>query len=122
MPALARTASKDSVNCPARSDQEPEACGAVVEIHQEIADLLGGPRPVRVRGDLEDVDVAAADFHDEQAVQALESHRAVHMEEVDGKHRRSLHMQELPPGRVGMPPRCQRDIQVLEDPPDRSMR
>ena len=101
------------------ADQEPEACGAVAEIHQEIADLLGGPRPVRGRGDPGDVDVAAAGFHDEQAMQALESHRAVHVEEVDGKHRRGLHMQELPPGGVGVPPRCRRNIQVLEDPPDR---
>jgi hypothetical protein len=30
MPAAARTASNDAVNCPARSrDQEPKACGAI---------------------------------------------------------------------------------------------
>jgi hypothetical protein len=28
------------------AEQEPEVCGAAAEIHQEIADLLGGPRPV----------------------------------------------------------------------------
>jgi hypothetical protein len=30
------------------ADQEPEIRGAIAEIHQEAADLLGGPRPVRV--------------------------------------------------------------------------
>jgi hypothetical protein len=33
------------------ADQEPEVRGAVTEVHQKIAGLLGGPRPVRVRGD-----------------------------------------------------------------------
>jgi hypothetical protein len=31
---------------------------AVTEAHQEVTDLLGGPRPVRVRGDPEDVNMA----------------------------------------------------------------
>ena len=61
MPALARTASKECGELPgAVADQEPEVRGAVAEVHQEVADLLGGPRPVRVRGDPEDVDVAAS--------------------------------------------------------------
>jgi len=76
------------------ADQEPEARGAVTQVHQEIPDLLGRPRPVRVRGDPGDVHVAAADLHDEQAVKALKGHRAVHGEEVDGKHRRCLGAQE----------------------------
>ena len=32
------------------ADQEPEAGGAVTQVHQEVADLLNGPRAVRVRG------------------------------------------------------------------------
>jgi len=44
------------------ADQEPEARSPVTEIHQEIADLLRGPRPIRVRGHPEDVHVAGADF------------------------------------------------------------
>jgi hypothetical protein len=100
------------------ADQEPEIRGPVTEIHQEIADLLRGPQPVRVCGDPEDVHVAGADFHHEQAVQALEGHCAVHVEEVRGKHRRGLRVQELPPGRVGVTRGC-RDLQVLEDPADR---
>ena len=61
------------------TDQEPEARGAVTEIHQEIADLLGCPRPVRVRGHPEDVYVTGTDLHDEQAVQTPEGHCAVHV-------------------------------------------
>jgi hypothetical protein len=29
------------------ADQEPEVHGAVAEVHQEVADLLGSPRAVR---------------------------------------------------------------------------
>jgi hypothetical protein len=36
-------------------DQEPEAGRAIVEVHQQVTDLLGGPWPVRVRGDAESV-------------------------------------------------------------------
>jgi hypothetical protein len=42
MPALARTASKDSVNWPARSRiRNPEVRGAVTEVDEEVTDLLG---------------------------------------------------------------------------------
>ena len=85
------------------ADQEPEVRGAVTEVHQQIADLLRGPRPVRVRGDPEDVHIAGADLHHEQAIQAPEGHRAVHVEEVGGQHRRGLGAQKLPPGRIGAP-------------------
>ena len=101
------------------ADQEPEARGPITEVHQEIADLLGGPRPVRVRGHPEDVHIAAADLHHEQAVQAAERHCAVHVKEVDGEHRRGLGVQKLPPGCVGAPLRRRWDPQRLEDPADR---
>src|SRR6188472_1484951 len=42
------------------ADQEPEVRGAITQVHQEVADLLCGPGPVRVGGDSEDVHVAAA--------------------------------------------------------------
>jgi hypothetical protein len=58
MPVLATAASEESVNCPARADQEPEVLGVIANVHQEVADLLGGPRSVRVSGHSEDVDVA----------------------------------------------------------------
>jgi hypothetical protein len=89
----------------------------VAEVHQEIADLLGGPRPVWVRGDPEDMDVAAADLDDEEAVQAPEGH-AVHVEEVDGEHRGGLCVQELVPGGVVVPLGCRGYLKGLENPSD----
>jgi hypothetical protein len=86
MPAPTRTASNDALNCPARSRIRNRAGGGFTEIHQEIADLLHSPRPVRVGGHAGDVDLAGADLHHEEAVQLLEGHRAVHMEE-DGRSR-----------------------------------
>jgi hypothetical protein len=65
------------------------------------------------------MDVVGADFHDEQAIQAAEGNRAVHVEEIGGEHRRGLGMQELLPGRINVPLRCRRDLQCLEDPADR---
>ena len=109
MAALAWTASKDTELPGPVADDEPEVRGTVAEIHQEIADLLCGPRPVRVRGDAEDMDVAAADPYHEEAVQALKGHRAVHVKEADGEHRRGLGMQELPPRRAGVPFRRRRE-------------
>ncbi len=44
--ASARTALNDVVNCPGPiAAQEPEAGGSVTQVHREVADLLGGPRP-----------------------------------------------------------------------------
>jgi hypothetical protein len=99
-------------------DQEPEVRGAIPQIHQQVADLLHSPWTVRVRGDPEDVHAAAADLQDEQAVQAPQGRRAVHVEEIGGKHRRCLGAQELPPAGVGAPFRRWRNLQGLEDPAD----
>jgi hypothetical protein len=101
------------------TDDEPEVRSAITQIDQEIADLLDCPQPIGIRGDPENVHVTRAYLHDEQAVQALESHCAIHMEEVDGEHRRCLGAQELPPSRVGLPSRRRRDLQSLEDATDR---
>jgi hypothetical protein len=80
------------------ADEEPEACGAVAEVHQEVADLLGRPRAIGVRGDPKDMHVAGTDLDDEQAVQAPEGDRAVHVEEVGGEHGRGLDAKEVPVG------------------------
>ena len=120
MSAPARTAFERRAELPGPvTDQEPEAGGAFTEIHQQIADLLRSPRPVRVGGNAEDMDIPGADLDHEQAVQALQGHRAVHVEEVGGEHRRGLRVQELPPHRVGVPLRRRRDLQRPEDPADR---
>src|SRR5437016_7050398 len=61
------------------------------------------------------MDVAAVGFDDEEAVQAPEGH-AVHVEEVGGEHRGGLRVQELAPGRVGVPLGCRGYLQGLENP------
>ena len=101
------------------TDQKPEVRGAVTKVHQEVTDLLGSPRPVRVRSDSEDVHVARTGFDDEQAIQALERHRAIQVKEVRKKHRGGLRAQELPPVRVSLPFRRRRDLQGLQDTADR---
>ena len=85
---------------------------------REVAYLLPGPETARVGGHAEDVHVARADLNHEQAVQALEGYCAADVEEVGGEHRRCLGVQELQPGRIGMPFRRRGDLQGLEDPAD----
>jgi hypothetical protein len=73
--------------------------------------LLGITRLCRPRGWLvvpEDVAVAVADLDGEEDVDPFEGDRAVHVEEVDGEHGRSLRAQEPAPGRVGGPHWCRR--------------
>ena len=61
MPASAMTASNEAVNCPARSRTRNRNRGdAIVEVHHEVAGLLGGPRSVGMRGHAQDVQVAVA--------------------------------------------------------------
>jgi hypothetical protein len=81
MPGLAQGRAGGFGELPgAVADQEPEARGAVAEAHQEIADLLHSPRPVRIRGHARDVHVAGAGFDHKQAGQAPQGHRTLHVE------------------------------------------
>jgi hypothetical protein len=43
-------------------DEEPEHPDPVPKVHDEVAGLLGGPRPVGVRGHAQDVQEAVADL------------------------------------------------------------
>src|SRR5688572_25613590 len=89
--APARTASKAVVNWPARSrTRNRKGGGPVVEIHQEVPGLLGGPRSAGMARCPEDVHVAAADFQSEEHVDPLQAHGAVDVEEVHGQHCRRL--------------------------------
>jgi hypothetical protein len=46
MEASARTASKRRGELTGTAaDQEPEVCSALAQVHQQVADLLGGPGP-----------------------------------------------------------------------------
>jgi hypothetical protein len=85
------------------ADQEPEPAGAVVEIDQQVAGLLGGPGPDRVRGDAEDVHGPGLELQREQHIQALQQH-SIDVQEVTGQYAGCLSGQELPPGRR-RPPR-----------------
>ena len=119
MPASARTALNDPLNCPARSRMRNR------KRRRDRRGPSGGSgsagwsmaRP-GAGGHAEDVHVAGADLHHEQAVQALQGDRAVHVEEVGGEYRRGLGAQKLPPRRVGAPLGRRRDLQRLEDPAD----
>ena len=82
-------------NC-ARS--EGKLAGAFAEIHEQVAGLLGGPRPGGVRGDAQDVHAPGLDLHHEEHVQAPEEH-GVNMQEVARQDPGRLGGQELPPGR-----------------------
>jgi len=91
------------------ADEEPEFSDAIAEIHHQVTDLLGSPSAVRIGGHAQQMHGAGGNLQDEQHVDPLECHRAVHMEEVTGQHRRCLRAQELPPGHVGVADRCRRD-------------
>jgi hypothetical protein len=65
------------------------------------------------------MDVAASGLDHEEAVPALNGHRAVPVKEAGGEHRRGLRMQELPPRRVGVPCRRRRIPRGVEDLADR---
>ena len=94
IPAPARTASNDAVNWPARSRMRKWKLvawsGVVVEVHQQVAGLLGGPGSGRVAGRPDDVYVAGADFQGEEHVDPFQGDRAVDVEEVHGQHGRGL--------------------------------
>ena len=72
-PASAKTVSKAAVTCPGPvTDEDLELVGPFTGVREQVAGLLGGPRPVRVGGDAEDAHVAAFDLEDEEHVQALQ--------------------------------------------------
>src|ERR1039458_9182342 len=101
------------------TNQEPEVVGVLSEIDDQVTDLLGGPRPVRVGGDPQDVDVAAAHLYREQAIQSPQGHNAVHVEEVHREHAGSLRAHKCPPGGVDLSFGCRRYPQRLKDAADR---
>jgi hypothetical protein len=71
--------------------------GAFAEVHEQVAGLLGGPRPGGVSGDAQGVHPPCADLHHEEHVQASEEDR-VDVQEVAGEDSVRLGGQELPPG------------------------
>ena len=82
------------------TDQEPKLLGAVGEVHEQVAGLLGGPGPRRVRGDPGDVHAAAVVLAHDQDVEAAQED-GVDVREVDGEDGVVLRVQELSPGLTG---------------------
>ncbi|WP_328414491.1 hypothetical protein OG470_20295 [Micromonospora sp. NBC_00389] len=81
-PSAAKTVSKGRMKLRvAVADQEPERRDPFVEVHDQVAGLLGGPGRGRMRGDAEDVHPEGGDLHHEQDVQPPQRH-GVHMKEV----------------------------------------
>jgi hypothetical protein len=68
------------------TDEESEPRHLFAEVRDEVAGLLHGPRPVRVLGHAQDVQVAVAELEREQDVEPPERYRAVDVEEVDREH------------------------------------
>ena len=89
--------------------------GSLVEIHQQVAGLLGDPGSGRVGGDANDVDLPSGQFQEEQHVDALEDH-GVEGAEVAGEDGVGLGGEELLPGCSG-PAGCGVDAGLVEDLP-----
>ena len=85
-------------------DQELEALGVIVEVHQQVTGLLGHPLPRRVSSDPGQVHTAGAVLDEEQHVQAAQEH-GIDVEEVGRQDRLRLGFQERPPGLPGLPGR-----------------
>ena len=102
------------------ADQEPEAPAGVVEVHGQVAGLLGQPRAGRVRGDAEDVYAAGGVLDDEERVQPVQGD-GVEVEQVAGQDPVRLGAQELGPGGPGssgrgIDARALRIFQTVEAP------
>jgi hypothetical protein len=98
------------------SDEELESVRMIVEVHQQVAGLLGHPVARRAGGNPGQVHAAGAVLDEEQHVQAAKEH-GVGVEEVRGQDRLGLGVEERPPGLPGSPGRGI-DAGVLEDLPD----
>jgi len=111
------TASKESVNCPARSRiRDLDAVGALAEVHEEVTRCLSCPRAVRVCGDAAQVSAAGAVLDDDQRVQAPQEH-GIHVHEAGGDDAASLGGEELLPCRA-RPAGRGIDPGVVQDLPD----
>src|SRR4051812_2331036 len=82
------------------ADQEPEPVGAVAEVHQQVAGLLGNPGAGGVGSDPGEVHTATVVLYHDENVEAAQEH-GVYVSEVDGEDAVGLRGQELAPGRPG---------------------
>jgi hypothetical protein len=82
------------------ADQEPELLGAVTEVDEQVAGLLGDPGAGGMGGDPGEVYAAAAVLDHHEHVEAAQED-GVNVGEVDREDRLGLRDQELPAGRSG---------------------
>jgi len=98
------------------ADEEPETTPGVVEIHGEVAGLLGQPGTGGMGGDTQDVYPPGGVLDDEERVQTAQG-EGVEVEQVACEDRVRLGPQELRPGRSGSP-RRRVDAGGVQDVPD----
>ena len=119
MSTPANTASKAAVNLVSRSRiRNRKPVGAVVEVHEQVAGLLGQPRSGRVGGDAEDVHPAGGVLDDEERVEPAQGDR-VEVEQVAGQDRlglRGRNCAQVGPARrgAGSIPRAVRIFHTVE--------
>ena len=82
------------------ADKESEPVGPLSEVHQQVAGLLGDPRPGGMGGDPGDVYATAVMLNDDEDVEAAQQD-GVDVGEVDGQDGMALGGQELALGRPG---------------------
>ena len=82
------------------ADQEPATSTGVLEIHDQVAGLLGKPGPGGVGGDAQDVHATGGVLDDEEGVEPVQGD-GVNVEQVAGEDAVGLRPQELCPGRSG---------------------
>jgi hypothetical protein len=80
--------------------EEPDGGNSVVEVGQEMAGGLRGPRHRRVCGNAQDVDATTNNLHDEQHVKTAQP-AGVQVEEVAGQQSGGLGSDEGAPVGVG---------------------
>ena len=102
------------------ADQEPEAPTGVVEVHAEVAGLLGQPGAGGVSGDAEEVHAASDVLDDEEDIQPAQGD-GVEVKQVADQDRVRLGPQELGPGwsgpsRRGSMPALWRMVHTVEAP------
>jgi hypothetical protein len=96
-------------------DQEPEPPDAVVKTHEQVAGLLGHPRPGWMGCHTEHVDPAGGHLEHEQHLQPLQED-GIDGEEVHRQYTLGLRPEELPPGH-GRPLGCWFDTGALQNRP-----
>ena len=90
-----KTASKAAVNLASRSRmRNRKRLAGVVEVHEQVAGLLGQPGAGGVGGDAEDVHAAGGVLDDEERVQPVQGD-GVEVKQVAGQDRVRLRAQEL---------------------------